>query len=120
MKAEIIFNVKLLIDFTDEEFNLITKAISENKDTCIEIQEGREWFIIMNHRKQLNSQYCELSTRYIDKVLMKSLEIYTIATFPDKEIQEKMISIFVKLKSIAENALIEREKVNDSYKDFIP
>ena len=111
MKTSLIYDVLIDIVFTDEEFQLLDSAIRNDSQLSGWAQLGQFWYGVATGRPYYvnEDQICTFTTRQVDTVLIKSIEM--LAKYPNDDIV-KYAKLYRKLMGVLKSAIDRRTKLN--------
>jgi len=113
------YHIIIGVIFTDQEFDFLSKLISQNKDTAYAMQQGRFWATNTYRRKKYREgkkDQCPvtLTIKQLEQVILKSLEPYILHGHEDQHELEFASRLYYQLYKIAEDAISEANILNES------
>lgn len=120
MQFRIGYHLIIKLSFSDEEFEFITKAITQLKDAKQAIGPGQFWQLNISRRMK-NSEdesACTVTIRQIESVLLKAMQPYIL--YGNKNIEERQLAcdIYYQLEKILIEAVEESNMLNDPSQTF--
>lgn len=111
METTLNYDVNIDIIFTDEEFNLMDQAIKNDSQLAAHALIGNFWYGFTTSRPYYKEepQVCTFSRRYVDTVLIKSIEMLA---FYDNANKAEYYKLYQSLMDVLREAINRTAELN--------